>query len=60
VLATVFFSVGYIRWPTSLFCIFFHLKAERTEGRKQHLSKTKGRKLYLQISKSCIVPHPSL
>jgi hypothetical protein len=26
---------------------FFHLKAERTVEKKQHLSKTEGRKLYL-------------
>jgi hypothetical protein len=56
VLAIVFSSSIYIRWLTSLFCIrwptliFFHLKAEQTEERKQHLSKTEGKKTYLQIS----------
>ena len=39
---------------------FFHLKAERTVEKKQHLSKTEGRKLYLLISKPYIMPHPSL
>jgi hypothetical protein len=37
-----------IRWPT---LILFHLKAEPIEKRRQHLSKTEGKKkTYLQIS----------
>jgi len=36
-----------IRWPTLM---LFHLKAEPTEKRRQHLSKTEGKKTYLQIS----------
>jgi hypothetical protein len=52
VLATVFFSIGlyplanvFILYPLAN-ANFFHLKAE---GRKQHLSKIEGRKLYVQI-----------
>jgi hypothetical protein len=51
VLAIVFFSVD-LYLLANIFILyslanvnFFHLKAERTEGRKQHLSKTEGKKL---------------
>jgi hypothetical protein len=45
-LATVFFSVDlYLLVNVNV----FHLKAEPTEGRRQHLSKTEGKKIYLQI-----------
>jgi len=47
-LATVFFFVDL--YPLANVNVF-HLKAEPTEGRRQHLSKTEGKKkTYLQIS----------
>jgi hypothetical protein len=54
-LATLFFSVDL--YPlTNVFILYqlanvnvFHLKAEPTERRRQHLSKTEEKKTYLQI-----------